>query len=76
MLLWMGVACLANARHCGRTHCHVTGPFFFLMATGVVAYAGGLLDLGDDGWSILAGVIFIGTIGLWWASERMFGRFT
>lgn len=75
MLLWMGVACFANARRCGRTHCLVTGPFFILMAAGVVAYASGLLDLGDGGWSILGGVIFIGTIGLWWASERLLGRF-
>ena len=31
-LVTMGVACLVNARGCGRTHCYFTGPFFLLMA--------------------------------------------
>ena len=76
MLLWMGGACLANARRCSRTHCHVTGPFFILMAAGVVAYAAGLIDLGAYGWDLLGGVTLIGALGLWWASERAWGRFT
>jgi len=25
-LLWMGIACILNARRCGRTHCRYTGP--------------------------------------------------
>lgn len=25
MLLWMGTACLANARRCDRTHCRLPG---------------------------------------------------
>ena len=75
MLLWMGGACLANARRCSRTHCHVTGPFFILMAAGVVAYAGGFLDLGSNGWGLLGGVTLIGALGLCWASERAWGRF-
>ena len=45
MLLWMGGACLANARRCSRTHCHVTGPFFIVMGAGVVAHASGFLIL-------------------------------
>ncbi len=28
----MGLACLVNARVCGRFHCHVTGPLFLLAA--------------------------------------------
>jgi hypothetical protein len=36
MLVWMGLACLANARRCGRTHCYYTGPFFLCMG-GLVA---------------------------------------
>ena len=31
-LAWKGLACLANARQCGRTHCYFTGPFFLIMA--------------------------------------------
>ena len=76
MLLWMGGACLANARRCGRTHCRFTGPFFILMAAGVVAYAGGFLDLGSHGWSLLGGITLVGALGLWWASERAWGRFS
>lgn len=76
MLLWMGGACLANARRCGPTHCYLTGPFFIVMAAAVAAYAGGLLDLGADGWGLLAGVILAGALVLWWGSERLSGRFT
>jgi hypothetical protein len=75
MLLWMGGACLANARRCRRTHCKVTGPFFLLMAAAVVAYSSGLVDLGPHGWAILGGVTLVGTLGLWWGSERMWGRY-
>ena len=76
MLLWMGGACLANARRCRRTHCWFTGPFFIVMAVVVVAYAIGALDLGPNGWNILGAVTLAGAIGLWWASERVLGRFT
>ncbi len=36
IILWipaflvMGVACLVNARCCGRVHCYITGPLSFL----------------------------------------------
>lgn len=48
MLVWMGLACLANARRCGRTHCRYTGPFFLGAAGLVVAYVAGLLPLGSQ----------------------------
>ena len=76
MLLWMGGACLANARRCGRTHCRVTGPFFLMMAAAVVAFATGLLGLGRNGWSILGGITAVGVIGLWLGSERLWGRYS
>ena len=76
MLLWMGGACLANARRCGRTHCRVTGPFFLMMAAAVVAFATGLLGLGRNGWSILGGITAVGVIGLWLGSERWWGRYS
>jgi hypothetical protein len=25
-LIWMGAACILNARRCNRTHCRYTGP--------------------------------------------------
>lgn len=75
MLLWMGGACLANARRCSRTHCRFTGPFFILMAVGVVAYGSGLLPLGPGGWNILGAITLVGACGVWWTSERMWGKF-
>lgn len=74
-LVWMGGACIANARRCGRTHCRFTGPFYLLMAVLVVAYAAGLLPIGDRGWAILGTTTIAGTALLWWASERIWGLF-
>ena len=36
VLVWMGAACLMNARRCGRTHCRYTGPYYFLLITKMV----------------------------------------
>src|SRR5688572_13542340 len=55
-LIWMGAACLANARRCSRTHCKFTGPFYLLMALLVVMLALGALPLGEYGWQILGGI--------------------
>lgn len=74
-LLWMGCACIANARRCGRTHCRFTGPFYVLMAALVVAYAAGALPMGDKGWAILGIATLAGTAVLWWGSERIWGAF-
>lgn len=74
-LVWMGGACLANARRCSRTHCRFTGPFFILMAVAVVGYASGYLRLGLHGWSVLSGVTLIGALAIWWATERIWGKF-
>src|SRR5262245_20497021 len=27
-LIWMGTACILNAKRCGRTHCRFTGPYY------------------------------------------------
>ena len=29
--LWMGTACILNAKRCGRTHCRYTGPYYLAM---------------------------------------------
>ena len=76
MLLWMAGACFANARHCGRSHCRSTGPFFLLMAGLVAGFGFGLLPLGAYGWFILGGMILVGFVLLWWLSERAWGTFT
>lgn len=75
MLVWMGVACVANARRCGRTHCHYTGPFFLGMAGLVAAYAAGLLPLGSQPWLLLGSLIVVGNALIWWGMERLFGTY-
>ena len=74
-LIWMGGACIANARRCGRTHCRFTGPFYLLMAGFVLAYAAGVLPIGAQGWAILGVTTIVGSVALWWGSERIWGLF-
>jgi len=75
LLTVMGVACLLNARRCGRTHCYVTGPFFLLLAGVALLYGIGLLPLGSRGWSTLSLALVIGTVGLCFGSEWILGRY-
>src|SRR3979409_1658767 len=35
-LIWMGTACILNARRCNRTHCHYTGPYYLIMIAPVL----------------------------------------
>jgi hypothetical protein len=43
-LIWMGTACIVNARRCNRTHCRYTGPYYLAMIVPVLA-----LDSGAQG---------------------------
>ncbi|WP_395612207.1 hypothetical protein [Allosphingosinicella sp.] len=76
MLLWMGGACLFNARQCTRTHCRFTGPFLIVMAGLVAGDAMGALALGAHGWVILGGITFFGFVVLWSGSEQILGKFS
>ena len=75
MLLVMSVACLVNARRCGRVHCRFTGPFLLLMAVLVAGFAAGALPLGAHGWAYLGGGTLLGFAALWWGSELAWGAF-
>ena len=75
-LTWMGVACLMNARRCHRTHCRFTGPFYLAMAVLVFMLATGFLPLGRYGWHLLAAATLVGTVMLWWGTERIWGMFS
>src|SRR5262245_61180676 len=49
-LVWMGAACLINARRCGRPHCRFTGPYYLLMIAPVAVLGSGLVAAGFATW--------------------------
>jgi membrane protein implicated in regulation of membrane protease activity len=71
----MGFGCVANAIRCGRVHCYVTGPFFFLMAAAALVYGFGALALGKHGWNLLGAVALVGALVLIYLPERLFGTY-
>lgn len=46
------------------------------MAGLVAGHAFGILSLGPYGWGILGGLTPVGTVVIWWASERVWGAFS
>ena len=72
---FMGVACLLNARRCGRVHCFLTGPFFLMLALLSLLYGFGRLDLGTRGWSWLSLTLLAGALVLTCIPEWIFGRY-
>jgi len=74
-LTFMGVACLVNARRCGRVHCYVTGPFFLLLAGVALLHGLRVLWLGKEGWNILGLILLVGGVILTFGTERVFGRY-
>jgi hypothetical protein len=75
-LIWMGGACILNARRCGRTHCRYTGPYYLAMIVPVVGLASDAIAAGIYGWIALAVVILAGSKLIWWATERAWGKFS
>jgi hypothetical protein len=75
-LIWMGSACLTNARRCGRTHCRYTGPFYLVLIVPVLLHGGGLVPLGPYAWWILGATILLGGKIIWWATEAAWGKFS
>lgn len=74
-LMWMGIACILNARRCGRTHCRYTGPYYLSMIVPALAFGTGLVSLDTYGWVTLAVLIVAGGRALWWVTERVWGKF-
>jgi len=74
-LVWMGTACLVNARRCGRGHCRFTGPFFLVMALVVALHGLGAIPLGPRGWAWIGIATALGTAAIWILSERLMGRY-
>jgi uncharacterized membrane protein len=75
-LIWMGVACILNARRCGRTHCRYTGPFYLAMIAPVLLLAAGIGSVGFLGWLLLGVLILAGSKIIWWATEHAWGKFS
>ncbi len=75
-LIWMGTACILNARRCNRTHCRYTGPYYLAMIVPVMALGAGLVAVGILGWVCLAVIILGGSGLIWWATERAWGKFS
>ena len=75
-LIWMGTACLLNARRCGRTHCRYTGPYYLAMIAPVLVLASGFVSTSFYGWLVLSVFILGGSKIIWWATERAWGKFS
>jgi hypothetical protein len=75
-LIWMGAACILNARQCGRTHCRYTGPYYLVMIAPVLALGSGMVSTGMYGWIVLGVIIVGGSKLIWWATERAWGKFS
>ena len=75
-LIWMGGACILNARRCNRTHCRYTGPCYLVMIIPVLALSMDIVTVGILGWIGLGVVIFGGSGLIWWVSERAWGKFS
>ena len=73
-LIWIGTACILNARRCNRTHCRYTGPYYLVMIVPVLALA--LTSAGTYAWMLLAALILGGSWLIWWATERAWGKFS
>lgn len=75
-LLWAGTACIVNASRSGRVHCHVTGPFFLLLAVASYLHGVGIMPLGAQGWLWIGGVVAVGAPLLTVLTERIWGRYS
>jgi len=75
-LIWMGTACVLNAKRCGRTHCRFTGPYYLAMIIPVLALGLGVISLGLSAWVVLGVVIILGGKTVWWTTERAWGKFS
>jgi len=75
-LIWMGTACIMNAKRCGRTHCRYTGPYYLAMIVPALVLGTDFVSVGISAWVGLASIILIGSKLIWWATERAWGKFS
>ena len=75
-LIWMGTACIMNAKRCGRTHCRYTGPYYLAMIVPVLILASDIVSADFYGWLVLGVLILGGSKVIWWTTERAWGKFS
>ena len=75
-LIWMGAACILNARQCGRTHCRYTGPYYLAMILPAIVLGLGIVSVGIYGWIVFGVLIIAGSKLIWWATERAWGKYS
>ena len=75
-LIWMGTACILNAKRCNRTHCRYTGPYYLAMIAPVLVLAFGIVSTDFYGWLLFGALILAGSKIIWWATERAWGKFS
>ena len=71
----MGIACVINARRCGRVHCYATGPFFLIMAILALLYGSGVVSLGKHGWNVIGAIVLVGALLLCCLPEALIGKY-
>jgi len=74
-LTTMGLACTVNALRCGRVHCYITGPLFFLGALVALLDALAIVRLTRTGWSLLSGALIVATLVAYYVIEPALGRY-
>ncbi len=72
--LWMGIACLINARRCRRLHCFISGPVFLLGALAVVLIGTGVIAAGPATAEHIVWVT-LGLVMLSFVPEAVRGRY-
>jgi len=72
--LWMGLACVLNARRCRRRHWYYSGPIFLLGALAVLLVGFELISLGPDG-LIMVVAATVTFAMLTYLTEPVFGKY-
>lgn len=73
-LIWMGTACVHNARRCRRRHCYYSGPIFLIGALAALVVGFHVIDLGPDGLSIVVGVTVVAALATY-GTEYIWGPY-
>lgn len=74
-LAWMGIACILNARRCGRVHCRYTGPFYLALTIPLLLLGTGTYQSEIYAWIVLGVLSVFGGVLITWTTETAWGRY-